>query len=189
MTTSALREGRVDRRVVDLEGRRHAGAARDERHREVVGEVLVDDRRLPGHRLFEVDDGRQRVVGDDDGVSRVARDVAIGGDDDGNGFAAVANGVHGDRAMVRRRKRRADRHRRQEFGDLGAGEHRFDAFHRLGGAGIDRADASVRDVASLERQMLHADEGDVVDVGAAASNQARILAPLDACANELRQNG
>ena len=47
----------------------------------------------------------------------------------------------------------------------------------------------MRDVAALEREMLHADEGDVVDVGAAALNQARILAPLDARANELRQNG
>jgi hypothetical protein len=35
---------------------------------------------FPGHRLFEVDDGRQRVVGHDDGVDGVARDVAIRGD-------------------------------------------------------------------------------------------------------------
>ena len=88
--------------------------------------------------------------------------------------------------MFRRRKRGADRHGRQEFGDLFAGEHRFDAVHGLRGAGVDRPDASVRDIASLERQMLHADEGDVVDVGAGASNEARILAPLDALTNELR---
>ena len=47
----------------------------------------------------------------------------------------------------------------------------------------------MRDVAALERQVLHADERDVVDVGAAALNEARILAPLDALADELRQDG
>ena len=91
--------------------------------------------------------------------------------------------------MVRRRERRADRHRRQEFGDLRAGEDGFDAVHRLRGARVDGADAAVRHVAALERQVLHADERDVVDVGGAALNEARILAPLDALAHELRQHG
>ena len=57
------------------------------------------------------------------------------------------------------------------------------------GAGVDRADAAVRDVAALERQVLHAGDLDVVDVGAAALDQARVFAALDALADELRQNG
>ena len=154
----------------------------------LFGNVGMNDRRLPGHRELEIDDGRQRVVGHDDGVGGVASDVAIAGDDDGNRLAAVADRVDGDRAMLRRRERRADRHRRQEFGDLRAGEDGFDALHRLRGAGVDRADASVRDVAALERQVLHADERDIVDIGAAALNEARILAALDALADELRQH-
>ena len=47
----------------------------------------------------------------------------------------------------------------------------------------------MRDVAALERQVLHAGDLDVVDVGAAALNEARILAALDALADELRQHG
>ena len=47
----------------------------------------------------------------------------------------------------------------------------------------------MRDVAALEREVLHADELDVVDVGAAALDEARVLAALDALADELRQNG
>ena len=50
-------------------------------------------------------------------------------------------------------------------------------------------DAAVRDVAALEREVLHADDLDVVDVGAAALDQARVLAALDALADELRQDG
>ena len=67
---------------------------------------------LPCHRLLDVDDRRQLVVVDDDRVGGVAREVAIGGDDDGDRLAAVADRVDGDRAMIRRRERRADRHRR-----------------------------------------------------------------------------
>jgi hypothetical protein len=49
-------------------------------------------------------------------------------------------------------------------------------------------DAAVRDVAALERQVLHPGDLDVVHVGAAALDQARILAPLDALPDELRQD-
>ena len=50
-------------------------------------------------------------------------------------------------------------------------------------------DAAVRDVAALEGQVQHAGELDVVDVGAAPLDQARVLAALDALADQLRQNG
>ena len=184
-----LGERLIDRRVVDGAGGAHAGAARHQRHRQVVRKGGMDDRRLPRHRQLEIHDRRQRVVGDDDRVGGVPRDVAIARHDDGDRLAAVADRVHGDRAMVGRRERRADRHGRQELRDLRAGEDRFDAFHRLRGTRVDGADTAVRDVAALERQVLHADERDVVDVGAAALNETRILAPLDALAHELRQHG
>ena len=76
----------------------------------------------------------------------------------------------------------------EQLGDLLAGEHGFDAVHRLGGAGVDRRDAAVRDVAALEREVLHAGDLDVVHVGGAALNQARVFAPLDARADELREH-
>ena len=99
-----LGERLVDRRVVDGAGGAHAGAARHQRHRQVVREGGMNDRRLPGHRLFEIDDGRQRVVRHDDRVGGVARDVAIARHDDGDRLAAVADRVDGDRAMVGRRE-------------------------------------------------------------------------------------
>ncbi len=46
----------------------------------------------------------------------------------------------------------------------------------------------MRDVAPLEREVLNAGDLHVVDVGAAAPDQARVLAPLDALADEPRQN-
>ena len=57
------------------------------------------------------------------------------------------------------------------------------------GADVDRRDAAVRDVAALERQVLHAGDLDVVDVGAQALDQARVFAALDALTDELRQYG
>ena len=144
---------------------------------------------FPRHRQLEIDDGRQRVVRHDDRICGIARDVPIPGHDHRDRFAAVAHRVHRNRAMIRGGKRRADRHRGEEFGDLGAGEHRLHAVHRFRGARVDGADASVRHVAPLERQVLHADEGDVVDVGGAALDETRVLAPLDALAHELRQHG
>jgi hypothetical protein len=182
-----LGERGVDRGVVDGAAvGADAGAARHERDRQVVRERGMDDGRLPGHRELEIHHRRQRIVGDDDGVRGVAGDVAIGRHDDGDRFAGETDGVDGYSAMFRRRKRRADRHGTEELRDLGAREDRFHSVHRLRGAGIDRADASVRDVTALEHDVLHADQRNIVDVGTAAANEARILAPLGALANELR---
>src|SRR4029077_554107 len=74
-------------------------------------------------------------------------------------------------------------------GDLSAREDCLDAVHRLRGARVDGRDASMRHIASLEGQVLHADERDVIDVGRTALDETRILAPLDALAHELRQHG
>ncbi len=105
----------------------------------LFGKVLVDDAGLAFHRRFGIDDDRQRIVRDDDRVGGIAREVAIGRDDDGHRLAGVAHHVDGDRVMRRRRKRRADRHRREHLRDVGAGVDRFDAVHLLGGAGVDRS--------------------------------------------------
>ena len=90
--------------------------------------------------------------------------------------------------MRRRRERRADRHRREHLRDVGAGVDGFDAIHLLGGAGIDRGDLAVRDVAALEREVQHAGHLEIIDVGAEALDQARVLAALDALADQFRKN-
>jgi hypothetical protein len=185
-----LGKRRLDCRIVDRAAiGAHAGAARHQRHGEVVGKVGVDDRRLAGHRLLDVDDGWQRVVRNDDRIGGVPRQIPILRDDDGDRLAGEPDRVDCDGAVLGRGERRADRHRREEFRDLRAGEHRLDTLHPLGGGGVDRTNPSVRDVAALEREMLHADERDVVDEGRAASDETGILAALDAFADELRQDG
>ena len=144
---------------------------------------------LAGHRQLGIDDGRQRIVRHDDRVRGIASDIAIRRDDDGDRLAGEADDVGRNRAMLGRREWRPDRHRREELGDLRAGEHRLDAVHRLRGADVNRRDPPVRDVASLERDVLHAGDLHVVDIGAAALDQARVFAALDALANELRKHG
>ena len=108
-------------------------------------------------------------------------------DDNGNRLARIPHGVHRHRAVLRRRKRRANGHRREELGDLLSGEHGFDAVHGGRCAGIDGADLSVSDVAAFEREMLHPDQRDVVHVGSATLNESGVFAALHALAYELRQ--
>jgi hypothetical protein len=91
--------------------------------------------------------------------------------------------------MRRRRERRADRHRCQHLGDVGAGVDGFNAIHRRGCLGVDRLDLAVGDVAALERHVEHAGDLDVIDIGGAALDEPGIFAALDALANQLRQNG
>src|SRR5260370_15976741 len=63
----------------------------------------------------------------------------------------------------------------------------LDALHRGVLRCIDRADAAVRYVAPFERDVLHADERDVIDVRTASLNQSWILAALHPLADEFRQ--
>ena len=146
----------VDGRVVDrLAVWAHAGAARHERNGEVVREVWVDDGGLARHCQLGVDDGGQLFVVHDDGIRGITRDVAIACDDECHGFAGVADDIRGDGTMRRGRKRRADRHRIQQGHDLLAGEDSLHALYRGRGTGVDGADATVRDVTALERDVLH----------------------------------
>ena len=145
-------------------------------------------RRLPGHRPLGVDHGRQHVVDDDDGVGGVPCGIAIGGDDHGNRLAHIADGLDRHRVMVGRGRRCADRHRADELRDLRAGEHRLDAWHALGGGGVDGSDVAVRDIAALERDMQHADHLQVVDVGALPPDEPWVFSSLDTFADQLRKN-
>ena len=182
------RERGVNRAVVHFAVKRDAGTARHERHGEVVREVRMNHRRLAGHRLLDVDHGRQRIVINDDRVNRVSRDVAIARHDDRNRLAAEPNDVDRHRAMFGRGERRADWHRRKHFRDVGAGVNRFDPVHRRGGLGVDLSDLAVRDIAALEGDVLHADQRDIVHVGRAPLDQAGIFAALDALSDEFRQH-
>ena len=154
-----------------------------------VGRVVgVQHRGLPGHSLLGVDHRRQRLDVDDDGIGRVPRHVAVPRHHHRDRVADVADRVHRHRVVVGRGERRPDGHRVEELGDLGAGEHRLDPVHRGGRVGIDRPDAAVRNVAPHEREMPQAVNLHVVDIGAPPADEPRILAPLDALADQLGQD-
>ena len=70
-----------------------------------------------------------------------------------------------------------------------ASEDGLDALNRFCRADIDLENTSMRHVAALEGEMLHSHQRDIIDIGGAALNQARIFPALDALADELRQTG
>src|SRR5262249_40129604 len=72
----------------------------------------------------------------------------------------------------------AARHRQvAEAGDLpvGAGEHGEHAGRRLGGGGVDGADARMRMRRAQHYAERHAGQDDIVDVAATAAQQARVV--------------
>ncbi len=186
----SLGKRRIDGRIVHAgKIRGHAGATRDERHGKVVRKVGVENRRLAGHRLLQIDHGGEHLVFHDDGFGRVARDVAVAGDDHRDGFTGIADDVDGHGVVGRRRERCANGHRSQKPGDVGAGEHGLDAIHGGGRAGVNRQDPAVGDIASLEGHMPHPGDLQVVHVGRLPLDETRIFAPLDACPNQFRKYG
>jgi hypothetical protein len=95
-----LCEGAINGGVVDaLEVETHAGTTRHEGHGQVVGKARVNDNGLAGHCQFGVDDCRKGIVGDDDRVRRIARDVAVGSHDYGDRLACEADDIGSDGPM------------------------------------------------------------------------------------------
>ena len=89
----------VDRGVVDLKvGRRPCRSAPGQPR----GCWKVRVARLAFHGGFGIDDDRERIVLDDDRVRGIAREIAIGCDDDGNGLAGVTHDVDGRHGGRRR---------------------------------------------------------------------------------------
>ena len=111
----------------------------------VVGlalEVVADDRRS-GERLRGVDDRIEHVVLDVDQLQRVARRVAVLGDDERHLLALETHLVGGQHRLHVVGQRR---HPGQTLlGQVGTGDHRLDLRMCLCGSDIDADDAGVRD--------------------------------------------
>ena len=114
----------------------------------------------------------------------LTRDVAIASDDDRHGLAGVANDIDGHGTMRRRRERSANRHRRKQVGNLRAGEDRFDAVHRLSGAGVDRADTAMRHRTAQKGDMQNIRNIEIIDETAFAAQQRLVLDARDAAADQ-----
>ena len=151
------------------------------RAREVValaGLVVADQRRVRVQRLAGVDDRRQRLVLDVDQLQRVVRRVLVGRDHERDLLALEADLVareDGLRVVGDRRHpgepERLEILRRDHGGDVRVRERP---------RGVDRDDARVRVRAAQHRPVHHPRQPDVVEVGALAADEARVLLALQA---------
>ena len=166
----------VPERRVDV-----AAAVHDMRERDVGAHVRMRQRRSALQRFHGVDDGRQRVVVDLDGVDRVAGDVRVGRDRDGDGVTDEVDAIAGEHGVARRFQIgdgcRA-RHRAARIVDVGAGEDRDDARNGFRGRRLDAADARVRVRTAQDARVQQTGEPEIVGVGAEPLDEARILDAL-----------
>ncbi len=144
----------------------------------LAGLVVADQRRVGVERLAGVDDGRQRLVLDVDQGQRVVGRVRIGRDHEGDLLALEADLVAGEHRLGvvgdRRHPRQAERLEvlgGDDGGDVRMGER---------GRGVDRDDARVRVRASQHGAVNHSRQLDVVEIGALAADEARVLLALQA---------
>ena len=187
-----LQRRRVAARVDDVPGDDRVGlgeravggllvARLPRRAGEVVGLavlVVADQRRVGVERLAGVDDRGQRLVVDVDQRQRVARDVLVGRDHERDLLALEADLVareHGLR-VVGDRRHPGQAERLEVLG----GDHRGDAGQRERRRGVDRVDLGVRVGTAQDRAVHHPGQADVVQVGALAADEARVLLALEA---------
>jgi hypothetical protein len=139
--------------------------------RDVVGPVVVQERRVIAERALDIADRGQNLPVDVDLLTRVFSDVLGFADNDGNRLARVAYALARER-VVRRLALPGEqvrtRLRRQVGRQVGGGEHRVHAGKRTRALDIDAADSRMRERASQERRMEHAGPHDVRDVATPA---------------------
>jgi hypothetical protein len=183
---AALQRRGVRARVVQLERGDQVGllegpvGARPVADLPVVDDVVVlvllvvaDEGGALRERLGRVDDHGERLVVDDDRLARVLGDVGVVGDDGGDLLALEAHLVGGQHrlgvvAQGGHPREVAGRHHL-------AGEHQPDARDVPGLARVDGADPGVGDRAAQDLHVQHAGQHDVVDVVAAAADEAVVL--------------
>ena len=140
--------------------------------------VVADQRRVGVERLARVDDRRQRLVLDVDQRERVAGDVLVDGDHERHLLPLEADLVAREhRLRVVGDRRHPGQAQRLEV--LG-GDDRRDAGMRERARGVDREDLGVGVRAAQHHAVHHPGQADVVEVGALAADEARVLLALQA---------
>lgn len=160
--------------------------------RGVVRQVLVQPDGAFGQGVFGIDQHRQRGVPHLDEFQRVLGQVAVLGEDDGDGLADVEDLLPGEQGHGGHPDQRV-----QEFGEarrgaqfflveqrgqvrhVVAGPHGDDAGCGQGRGHIDRFDTGVGVRAAQEGGLDGAGKGDVVDVAAVAAQQPVVLDAWD----------
>ena len=152
----------------------------------VVAEVLVQHRRVRCQCRLRIEHHRQRLVLDVDQLGRVLGEVAGGRDHGRDRLADVAHAVdrqHAPDAGLRLRPRGDRRRERRQVEQILAGDDERDALHGTRPRGVDRDDAGVRVRAAQEGDVEGSRRLDVVEVGRAAGEEARVLDAHDAGAD------
>jgi hypothetical protein len=140
--------------------------------------VVADQRRVLVERLAGVDHGGQRLVLDVDQLQRVVGRVLVGRDHERDLLALEAHlvaGQHGLRVVGDRRHPR-EPERLQVLG----GDDRRDVRVRERARRVDRDDLRVRVRGAQHLAVHHPRQLDVVEVGALAADEARVLLALEA---------
>ncbi len=135
--------------------------------------VVADHRRLWFEGAAGVDDRRQRLVLDFDQLERVPRRVAVFGDHEGHLLALEPDLVGGQHRLgvVRQRGHPGQ----VETGQRLAGDDRLHLRVCLGCTGVDGHDPGMGVRAVQDRAVQHAGQAHIVDVGAPAADEARVL--------------
>ena len=149
--------------------------------------IVMEQVRALRDRPFGIVHIGQGVVIDDDLLGRVFGQIAVPGDHSHHGFADIAHLVLGQGrqvggVIVLHPRCRAQR--RERAFDVRGRDHRHDTGHRLGLGTFDPGDAGMGVVAAPERDGEGARELVIVDIGALAGEQARVLDPEHAGADE-----
>lgn len=147
----------------------------------LAGEVLPQDGRVGRHGLVRIDERRQFLVLDDDGLGAIGSGIAVLGDDECDflileqNFLMRQHGLH----IARQRRHVVEVERDQVL----RGQHRHHAGHGERRRFVDALDAGMAVRAAGEIAKQHAGQFQVVDIVAAALDKADILRPLALAAN------
>ena len=136
----------------------------------------MDDWGVSGGRRYRIGDGRSGVELDHDSIGRIAGLLAGFRDDESDQVAAEARLVTVEKGTLREPAplRSACREGRR-IPQFGGGDH-VDYPGRGSSVGhVDRFDGGVREVAAHENQVAEARRAEVIDVGAGARDQSRVL--------------
>ena len=165
-----VREALADIAEFEFHALGDVGRALGRRSHPFGEQIVMEDRRVLGHRLLHVDDVGQRLVGDLDELGGAARGGGARRGDGGDGVTVIEgliarHDVGGQVAEIDLRLAGGEELGAVERGEIGRGDDRLDARRRLGFRRVDGEDAGMRVRAAHHRAVQHAGK---VEVGAEA---------------------
>ena len=162
----------------------------------IAAHFIVDRSCGIRQRLFQIDDGRQRIELDRDVVERVLGEIAALRQHHRQGFADVTHLVLGQRhlrALVEdgaldRRRRDEKRTRSPILAEIVGGVDRNDTLARARRRNVDRTQTGVGDVAAEEGRIQHPGKLDIVDEQRLPAQQPRVFVATDRSAEISRRH-